>query len=187
METHPPANDPQDRSVELLAHLVEAGQWQRVEKLARELLAATPEAPYVHIGLAWSLIMQDRAPESWPSIEFLLSATPDDAQPHLLAAQYHARAENWGQVEKHADQAIEIDPDDEQGYLMKSVSLGSRLRFQEAQRWVAKAREIDPNSESIAVYQSRLHGAIDQSAAAAWRQVQQLEELLAANPESAAT
>ncbi len=186
METRPRA-DSQDRGADLLAHLVAAGQWQRVEKLARELLAVTPEAPDVHACLAWSLILQDRAAESWPSIEFLLSATPDEVQPHLLAAQFHAQAENWAQVENHADYAIAIDPDDAQGYMMKSVSLVSRLRLQEAQPWIAKAREIDPDSESIAVLQTRLRGAVDQSAAAAWRQVQQLEELLAANPENAAT
>jgi tetratricopeptide (TPR) repeat protein len=173
--------------VELLAHLASAGQWQRVETLARELLGRDPSSPPAHTFLAWSLIVQDRAPQSWPSIEFLLSATPDEAQPHLLAAQFYARAEKWAQVEAHANCVLEIDPHDAQACLMKGISLGSRLRLNEAQQWIDRAREIDPDSEAIAVYQTRLRGAVDQSASVAWQQVRRLEELLAVNPESAAT
>ncbi|HSI64931.1 MAG TPA: hypothetical protein VLE43_17525, partial [Candidatus Saccharimonadia bacterium] len=75
--------------VSWLVHLLGAGQWGRLEEVARQRLAAEPDDPSGHFHRAWALLRLERGAEMQPHVEHLLRKDADDVRYLQLAALWH--------------------------------------------------------------------------------------------------
>ena len=95
-----------------LQHLHAAGQWERLEEMSRQRLAAEPDDPAGHYHRAWALLRLDRAREMEPHVAHLLREDPEDVHHLKLAALWHLSAKRYAKAKAHLDSALALDPDE---------------------------------------------------------------------------
>jgi tetratricopeptide (TPR) repeat protein len=170
---------------EWLWHLHNAGQWERLERVARECLAADPVDAHGHFHCAWALLKLERAREMQPHVEFLLGKDPENAEYLKLAALWHMDGEGrFKQARKCLDAALKIAPEEASLWCIAAVADLRRYRFESAKQLISRARQLDPDDANIAHLYITLHSVEQTGARAAWKAVREHEDALKLDPES---
>lgn len=167
-----------------LDQLHEAGQWERLEKVARESLAADPHDAAAHRHCAWALVKLERAKEIEPHVSFLLAEDAEDIQHLQLAVLWHLNAKRWKQARSHLDSALALAPEDAALWFLGGVLESARGRLDEASRCASRARQLDPDNADYAHVSIMLDSAQRTSTADAWKTVREYEQALGLDPEN---
>ena len=129
-----------------------SGHWERMERLGRELLLASPREADLLCGVGVALFQQDNFEEARRFFEDALGNEPDHAGSHRWMGWYWARRKKFPQAEECLRRALAISPGNDSWW----IDLGRVFFMQgdgEGSRWCAeKALAVDPgNVNAIAL------------------------------------
>jgi tetratricopeptide (TPR) repeat protein len=169
---------------EWLQHLHGAKQWERLNKVALDCLAAYPEDEVAHYHRAWATLKLKRFKEMETHVNFLLGKNPESVANLQLAGLLHVSQKRLKKAQSYFSSALEIAP--ESGmlwYLAASVEiqLGNLKKGQEYSR---RARHFEPDNADIAQFSIQLVNIEKTSVASSLAEIREYEEALALNPDS---
>ncbi len=96
---------------EWLVHLHGARQWERLDKVALDCLAADPEDEVAHYHRAWATLKIKRFPEMEAHVNFLLGKDPESVANLQLAALLHMSQNRLKKARAYLASALEIAPE----------------------------------------------------------------------------
>ncbi|GEP44959.1 tetratricopeptide repeat protein [Brevifollis gellanilyticus] len=169
---------------EWLQHLYSAGQWERLDKVALDCLAADPEDSDAHEYRAWALLKMDRLREMEPHVTFLLDRDPENLSTLELAACWHIASTRPRKALPYLQTALELDPEAGRLWFLAASAEAQLGHVKKSQEYSSRARQLDPDNPDIA----RLHislGSIEKTdARSALADIWEYERALALDPES---
>jgi hypothetical protein len=178
------AHDDAKPPLEWMQHLHAAGQWQRLEEIARERLAADPQDADAHFHRAWALLRLGRSKEMGPHAEHLLREDAECLQYLQLAALWHLEAKRWRPAQEHLDAALRLYPEEPVLWQMAAGLAAGRRQLARARECAARARQLAPDDADIAHLDIALASTERTGAAGAWATVREYERALALEPEN---
>lgn len=169
---------------EWMEHLHHAGQWARLEQVARDTLAVDPGDVAGHFHLGWALLKQDRALEMEHHVRFLLDLDSESVEVLQLAALWQMASGRPKKARIFIQTALQIVPDDAMLWFLSSSAECQSGNLKEGLRHAAKARELDPDNADIAHLHISLTGVEKTGTSESFKQLQELEAALALDPEN---
>lgn len=168
-----------------LQHLHAAGQWERLEEMSRQRLAAEPDDPVGHYHRAWALLRLERAREMEPHVEHLLREDPENVYHLKLAALWHLAGHRNARARAHLESALALDPDEASLHYLMAVLASRQGKLKKAQAHAARARALDPDDADYAQLDVELRSIDKETPADALNTIRELEEALRLEPENA--
>lgn len=167
-----------------LQHLHEAGQWERLEEIARQRLAAEPEDAAGHFHRAWALLRLERGAEMQPHVEHLLRKDAEDVRYLQLAALWHLTGKRYKKARTYLDTALGISPEDAALHHLGSIIHARLGKMELAKVHSSRARSFDPDDADYIHWDVDLRSFGKDSARDTWHALKQLEEALRLEPEN---
>jgi tetratricopeptide (TPR) repeat protein len=175
----------QSSSAQVLRHLSETGNSERLETEARRFLELNAEDFDAHCYLGLVLIDADRYGEAKPHLDFMLRTDATSVRTQIAAVSWHAGQERWRDARRHIAEGMRIDPDCAFFHESAAIAALRELKMSKAKGHIARARELAPNDAEIANLYLRIHGATETSKKDAWTRVWAYEDALRLDPGSA--
>lgn len=177
------AESPSRPPHEWLAHLHSASQWERLDKVALDCLAADPQDEVAHYHRAWSALKLKRFQEMEPHVSFLLGKDPESVANLQLAALWHMSQDRLKEAQSHLLSALELSPESAMLWHCAAcveLQLGHLKKGQEYSR---RARQLDPDNADIAQLSIRVANIENTGVTSALAEIREYEEALTLQPE----
>lgn len=183
-----PGTDNLDRrNQRMLAHLIEAGQWDRALDLAPALLAEDPEDWQVHAMIAHAALNAgDHLKCARFHAETALRLRPEDSFSHLLVARVHGKSNRLLDAKRSLLEALKFDPED--AALWREFGWNCHLRGDgiTAAKAVEQARALNPVDPGLEILATAVAGQANHAGRLdAFGQIEGYERALRHDPEDA--
>ena len=183
----PGADNPDRRNQRMLAHLIEAGQWDRALDLAPSLLAEDPEDWHVHAMIAHAALNAgDDLKRARHHAESALRLRPEDSFSHLLMARVHGKSNRLLDAKRALLESLKFDP--ESAALWQEFGWNCHQRGDgiTAAKAVEQARALNPVDPGLEILATAVAGqASNAGRLDAFGQIEGYERALRHDPEDA--
>jgi len=138
---------PEGALTQAFAYL-QAGQYEKALRVARDVIAAEPREPSGHLLAGDALRHLSRGDEAGRHLREALALAPEWALAHTALAAFHRERREHSRAERHALKAIELDPMESAGWCELGIVYHEQGDHVNAQRCAMHALQIAPGSSN---------------------------------------
>ena len=172
------------RESQILEHLAESGQWERVLSTGHQILGSDPENSRAHYLSAIAALELEDKKTAEMHVESLIRLEPEIASARYLQAICFQKRNRDLLAKNALEEALRLDPHDSQIWIAFAWNCVNRGDFRTAREAAIQARALQPESIQIEQIEAAIGGMSDAAdRLTAWEQIESLEHSLRLDPE----